>query len=204
MSAAELDDVPTVPALLRRAAERFGARPFLITRCGGESFAQTAAAVEDVAARLAQAGVAPGDRVLLQGANAPAFVHAWLGAIRIGALPAPVNTALSPAELSAIVADIEPRLVLADAERLATAKAGAPGVPVGPLEARVSSDFRAPPAPATRSSDPAALVFTSGTTARPKGAIITHAAYVLSGEAFRHGWVSARATGCGRACRSFT
>lgn len=181
-----LHDVPIVPALLQDAVIRHAARPFLISPNGVETFAETGVAIELMAARLARSRVGAGDRVLLQAVNAPAVVHAWLATMRVGALPAPVNTALTRVELTQIISDIMPTLVLADAAHLAGAHAAAAsiGVQVEALEAEAPVGAEPPEPPSADAFDPAALVFTSGTTSRAKAALVTHAAYVLTGESF--------------------
>jgi carnitine-CoA ligase len=180
----ELRDVPTIPRLVAAAAEYFGDAPFLVTDGRAQSFREVSDAVSRIAGALARRGVAPGDRVVVMAANGPNFVHAWLAAIHLGALPAPVNPAVTARETAALVRDLAPTLILADADAAPIAReAVGNNVPVERLE-ELENDADAVPAARARPGDAAALVFTSGTTSRPKGAVVTHAAYVLSGESF--------------------
>ena len=182
------DALPTLGELLQRAVERHGDRVFLVGESRQETFAEAGARVERTAGWLAARGVGAGDRVVLQGSNSPALIGAWLAAVRLGALPVPVSPALTRPELDRVLDDTEPRAVLADGQRAETARAaaGVRRIAAAPLDDPEIEGCTAPaPArPAVRPGDPAVLVYTSGTTSRPKPVIVTHAALVLSGEAF--------------------
>lgn len=177
--------VDRIPEVLAAAEDRFGSRPFLVTREQNETFAETARAVRRAAGSLQERGLRAGDRVLLQARNSPALVHAWLGAILLGALPAAVNNRLTAWELEYMLDDLTPRLVVADSDllELAGGAVGRRRIPVvevtslGGASGPVFSE-----AAEGHSTDPAAIVYTSGTTSRPKGVLVTHAAYVLTGQ----------------------
>jgi len=128
----------------------------MVVEGGGDAtYAELARAAETVHARLAAAGVEPGDRVAVRLANGPAFVAAYFGALRAGAIVVPLNPLLAQPEI---------------ADRLAVA--GAKVV----IDAASPELSAAAPPPAERGpDDPAVILFTSGTTGRPKGAILTHA-----------------------------
>ena len=161
----------TVPELLAGAARRFARAPALVTDEGSQSFAELLDGVIAVAAGLRSRGVRPGDRVLLAAGNAPATVRAWLGAIYAGALPALVNPQLTEPEMAYLARDLEPALTLrGEAERAQLPAGGNPEPHAAdPLE-------------------PAAIVYTSGTTSRPKGVLVRHAAYTETGLSFP-GWI---------------
>ena len=107
---------------------------------------------------------------------------AWLAAIHAGAQPAAVNPALTQPELEYVVADLRPRAGLVDAAAPAAGQAlAAAGVPAFALG---DAEGAAPIAPHhARPSDAAAIVYTSGTTSRPKGALVRHLAYTGAGAA---------------------
>jgi crotonobetaine/carnitine-CoA ligase len=155
-----------IGARLAAAEERFGERPFLVTHGGVETFAEAAAAIRRAAGALRERGVAAGDRVLLRAPNSLTLVHAWLGAVGLGALPAAVNPKVTDWELEYMRNDLEPRTELHGEDELAA------------LDEGPSVEESA----AARAEDPAAIVYTSGTTSRPKGVLVTHGAYVYTGE----------------------
>ena len=133
-----------------------------------------------VAARLAAEGVAPGDRVVLLGEAGIDWTAALLGALRRGAVVVPLDVKLPAAELVALVRRSEPAAALvtpALASRWADVAAGeVPTVDAGhPGTAGAAEHDVARPA-----SDPAVVVWTSGTTGEPKGVTLSFAnlAYV--------------------------
>lgn len=161
----------SVPALLVAAAERFGPAPALVTRQGSETFAELLQHTARAGAGIRRRGAGPGDRVLMAAANSPAAVHAWLGAIYAGTVPAAVNPELTAPEMAYLVQDLKPALTL---DERSAAALGAGRSTIEP-----------------HSADPlaaAAIVYTSGTTSRPKGVLVRHAAYTEAGRAFP-GWV---------------
>src|SRR6516165_362917 len=137
------------------------------------------------AAALIELGVEPGDRVAVQVEKSAQALMLYLGTIRAGAIFLPLNTAYTLTELSYFLGDAEPKIIVCDPakqgaiEEIAIAAGvqsvetlGANGA--GSLTARTegnASDFmdvgRAP-------DDLAAILYTSGTTGRSKGAMLTH------------------------------
>ncbi|WP_425837655.1 class I adenylate-forming enzyme family protein [Streptomyces fractus] len=145
---------------------------------GGElGYAALAGAVEREAARLAAAGVAPGDVVPLLAHNRVEWAVTLFGLLRAGALPAPVNWRLAPPEVAVLLDMMKPRHVVADeacAELLGAVEGfGGVTLPLAPDTPAVTS---APVRPHDRmlTSAPCALLHTSGTTGRPKLVPVTH------------------------------
>lgn len=103
-----------------------------------------------VAGALAERGLAPGDRLVLALPGSADYVSVVLGAARSGIVPVPLDPRLTAYELDAIVADVEPRLVVDDPELLAAILSGP--------EIDIDAAPRCRP-----------MHFTSGTTGRPKG-----------------------------------
>jgi acyl-CoA synthetase (AMP-forming)/AMP-acid ligase II len=107
----DLDYPPTMPAAVRRAAELFGDRPFIVMPDRRMSFRQAEAASRRLAATLLATGVGKGTRVGVMFGYGADWVVTWLAVTRIGALFMPFSTAYKPAELRKV-------LQLGDVERL--------------------------------------------------------------------------------------
>ena len=163
----------TVPELLASAVERFNDRPAIVTIDRSESFADLADAVGRSADSLRRRGLQVADRVLIAAPNSPGLIHAWLGAIWAGGVPAAVNPDLTQSEIEYLVDDLQPRIILRphdlDAIDVASSHPAAGPAMVEPLS-------------------PAAIVYTSGTTSRPKGVLVRHASYTETGRSFP-GWI---------------
>jgi acyl-coenzyme A synthetase/AMP-(fatty) acid ligase len=148
------------------------------------SYARLEAAMRGAGTGLIEAGVAPGDRVLLRLGNTPDFPVAFLAAVAIGALPVPVSAALTAPEVAALLPALAPRLVLAD-PRLPLPE---PPCPVLGPEALHAWAGHAPCVYAMGSPErPAYMVFTSGTSGRPRAVIHAHRAIWARGM-MREGW----------------
>ncbi|MBK1840708.1 malonyl-CoA synthase [Azospirillum sp. YIM B02556] len=130
---------------------------------------------------LVAAGVRPGDRIAVQVEKSVEALVLYLACLRAGAVYLPLNTAYTAAELSYFVGDAEPALVVCDPARLDATAALAGTIPVRTLDARgrgsltdaaagQPDDF----ATVVRGPDDlAAILYTSGTTGRSKGAMLT-------------------------------
>jgi malonyl-CoA/methylmalonyl-CoA synthetase len=137
-------------------------------------------------AALARLGIHPGDRVAIQVDKSLDAVLVHLACLRIGAVMVPLNPAYSSAELEYFLGDSEPALLLTRLEAAAEAAAVArrcrsPQVETlgtngdGSFAARVAAETTPAPIAATPAGALAALLYTSGTTGRSKGAMITRA-----------------------------
>ncbi len=149
------------------------------------NYARLEAAVRGTATGLARAGVAPGDRVLLRLGNTARFPVAFLGAVAMGALPVPASSALTATEIAQLLPGLAPRLILADPALPLPGDLPCPCI--GP-DALAAMDELAPAAWDTGDPDrPAYLVFTSGTSGRPRAVIHAHRAVWARGM-MRRGW----------------
>jgi acyl-CoA synthetase (AMP-forming)/AMP-acid ligase II len=126
----------------------------------------------DLAGHAARVGsvleerTAPGDRVALVGPNRSAYVAALYGIPAVGRVAVPLNQRLAPAELQAQAARVGATLVIGDEF---------PGaVSWAEWEAESAAMAAARPSEQVRADDPAWILFTSGTTGTPKGAVLTH------------------------------
>ncbi|MDZ4827493.1 MAG: class I adenylate-forming enzyme family protein [Actinomycetota bacterium] len=143
------------------------------------SFGEHVGLVASVAAALRdEYGVGPGDRVAILAANCPEWILTLWATISLGAVAVGLNGWSTGPEIRYFLDDAEPTLLVADAKRLARLEGADPGVPLvrveefAPLET-YASGAGLPDAPIGE-DDPAVILYTSGTTGRPKGAINTH------------------------------
>jgi long-chain acyl-CoA synthetase len=153
----------------------------------------TYAQLRDAAGRmgtlLTARGVGPGDRVGIMLPNVPAFPIAFYGALAAGAVVVPMNPLLKSREVGYYLSDSGARVVLAWHTALAeaakgAADAGAEAVGVEtPDMAALLDGHDAMHSPSVRADDDdAVILYTSGTTGRPKGAELTHAGLVRNAE----------------------
>jgi long-chain acyl-CoA synthetase len=145
----------------------------------------TYAALEDRSARmaglLADHGVRAGDRVAIMLPNVPEFAVTYYGVLRAGAVAVPMNPLLKEREVAYYLGDSGARLIVAGSHCAAQAHAGADRA--GAATILVDDTFGATLAGAhavggvvdRRAHDTAVILYTSGTTGRPKGAELTHA-----------------------------
>lgn len=136
---------------------------------------------DGLAQHLQQHGIGPGDVVALAAANSLEWVPAAFAILRAGAIIAPFNDRLLGEELAYLAQRSQARLIVADAARAALLAQAGVKTPVLALES--VGQFRTGPHGAFRevrvNSDSAAMIiFTSGSTARPKGAMMGHGNYL--------------------------
>ena len=165
------------------------------------SFAALDEGANRVANGLVALGVQPGERVAFLGKNHPLYFEALLGAARIGAVMTPVNWRLAPPEVAYILDNSQARVVFVG-EGFATVieqlRADVPHVAeiIG-IDAPThdGADYRTwrdsfpatPPAHRIKSEDDALQLYTSGTTGKPKGAVMTHGSILSSRDAAASG-----------------
>jgi fatty-acyl-CoA synthase len=169
-----------LPELTGRASRTHPDRPALVFGDG----ARTHAELDDRAARLARVldagGVTAGDRVALLLHNGIEFVEALLACHRLAAVPVPINFRLAPDEIDFILADSGAMAVICDSPL--------PGARAPGLVLEVGGNYDDAVASATPlremadvlEDDAALMCYTSGTTGRPKGAVLTHRNLVAS------------------------
>jgi malonyl-CoA/methylmalonyl-CoA synthetase len=134
-------------------------------------------------ATLADLGVQPGDRILVQAEKSLAFLLLYLASLRMGAIFVPLNTGYAEGELDYFITDAEPALIItspASASAMTTLAAGRAAVHTmgqsgeGSLFAHQPTS-PPPPRPAPDANRTIAFLYTSGTTGRPKGAMLSGA-----------------------------
>ena len=185
----------TIGTALSRSARKHGDKLALAFGSRRWTYSELDRAVNRVANRLLAAGLSPGDRLAVYGKNSDAYVIAWLAATRAGLVHVPINFALSGDELRYILEQSGAAGLLSDralAGNVSTATQGltlalsatlhaddaqgldAQGLDV--LQAALSDTSGDEPAVEIDGSSLAQLLYTSGTTAAPKAAMMTHQA----------------------------
>lgn len=151
----------------------------------GERTDFTYAELFDAADRLAavfhERGLRPGDRVAFFLGNRPEFVTAYLATIRLGAVMVPMNLAYRRREIGHILADAAPRFVVTERSQIPFLdevepedRASVEAVLLAEELSDSGGNLAAPPASLVEGDDLAMILYTSGTTGRSKGAMITH------------------------------
>jgi long-chain acyl-CoA synthetase len=124
-------------------------------------------------------GIGKGDRVAILAANCPEWIIAFWATACLGGIVVGMNGWWAPDEIRYALGDSEPKLLIVDRKRFDRVRTAPPAVPVVEIE----DDFAPLTRPSERSSlptvplgedDPAVILYTSGTTGRPKGAVSTH------------------------------
>ncbi len=164
--------------------------PFLTTPDGATV---TYGALRDQVARRAAAlvarGVTPGDRVLCQIEKSPEGLYLYLATVWAGAVFVPLNTAYTAAELDYFLADAAPALLITDDSTPAARSAAKTAqVAVATPSDLASSGLAAIAPVARKTEDLAAILYTSGTTGRSKGAMLTHGNLISNAQALQSCW----------------
>ncbi|WP_045875304.1 FadD3 family acyl-CoA ligase [Pseudofrankia sp. DC12] len=190
---------PTIPAVLDRAARRWPSDEALVDGAVRLTFGQLAEAADEAARALVAGGVEPGDRVSIWAPNGYRWMVAALGIYRAGATLVPVNSRFKAGEAAGLLRATGARVLFTVTDFLATDYAAAilaePDLPAlgevvvldGPVSeaatawsdfaaraAAVPAEVTAARAAALTGTDVSDIIFTSGTTGKPKGAMLAH------------------------------
>jgi long-chain acyl-CoA synthetase len=194
---------PHFYAAFASAAERFGDRVAVEMQGASRSdqvrYGELRDMAERTAAWLASYAIARGDRVAILADNDANWCAAYLGVLRAGAVAVPLDTAYSAPQVATLLLDSGARVIFTSADYAAVVDEAVRALPRPPAIvllrgagsiSSVHHPFAAvlahPPAagacPAT-SSDPAVILYTSGTTSDPKGVVLTHGNLLAAREA---------------------
>lgn len=178
-----------VAELLRACARRRPDATAVTTATAAYTWAQLDAAVDSFAAGCLGRGLRSGERLALLLGNGYEFVVAYLGTLRAGLVCVPLNPAYTAPEVAVMLADSGARLVIAAPGTVDVARAAADAVSGCDVVDAASAAWGRFTEPAAPLPDPAlpgslaVLLFTAGTSGRPKGAMLTHSALRANVEA---------------------
>lgn len=133
-------------------------------------------------------GVRAGDRLAVQLPNGLEFLELFLACVKLGVLFVPINVLYREREAGHVLADAEPVALVAESEAAGTARSGAPVWTPAALWADSAAAPARRPAVSLGDASPAAIVYTSGTTGRAKGAVLTHGSFARNARRLVEAW----------------
>lgn len=163
----------TIPEMVLSAADRFGDAEAVVDGPQRLTFSEVVDRIRCAAGAFANLGVGKGDRVAIWAPNCAEWIIAAFGLLTAGGVIVPVNTRFKTEEAGDIIVRSGAKAVLVSKGFLGQDYAGPAGIPVIDLK----SDFLSGGSPFERpasGTDIADIIFTSGTTGRPKGAMMNH------------------------------
>ena len=161
------------------------------------TYGDALALTQRFAAVLTDAGVQPGDRVAVQTDKSPEAICLYLATLQVGGVYLPLNTAYTGAEIDYFLGDAAPRLFVCTPATLAEHKAregdamrveSLGGNGDGGLMALAAAAAPRKDSVARGMDDPAAILYTAGTTGRSKGAVLTHGNLASNTAALLESW----------------
>ena len=156
------------------------------------SYGEARARIEALASRLRTAGYGPGHRVALALDNRPEFFLYFLALAKVGVSIVPLNAAMSVSELAYIIGHADVALAVTHGGHAAHVRAALPGAAPLHVVGTVDAPIARPAGPQVAGAGEAALLYTSGTTGKPKGCILTNEYFLEIGRLY---------TGLGGYCR---
>lgn len=193
----------TLIDLLNAQCEKHSEQPFLIFEDNKQqvteySYGEFLERVEKFSGALYERGIRKGDKVTLHLPNSAEFVVCWFALAKLGAIMVPTNILSAGAEMEYLIGHSESVMLITEAEYIEKFKAIQGNLPKlrqivlarmdepGEFESvnKMMSEFSGKvPEADIQPEDVAAILYTSGTTSKPKGCLITHANYIYTGQA---------------------
>ena len=181
---------PTFPELLKIQVMRFADRP-LFTDFEGPgsskntlSYSQAYEKIIRLSKWLLSCGLKKGDRVVISGKNSPEWAVSFLATFFAGGIAVPLDCALHQNEICNLIRTAEPKIALADDDKMEFIKKEFPDITVKSLNPTFSQDYvykqkaededKIQLTEKISSEDTAVILFTSGTTGNPKGVMLSH------------------------------
>ena len=196
-----LTDLPSIHDAFLSAARTWPERPMLNVLpatadvygidAGEITYGAAEAKISWLAEAYAEAGYLPGMRVALLLENRPRFFLLWLALNRLGLSVVPINPDLRASELEYLIGHSEPALIVTIAARMEELRAAvqAAGLDIPVIE---GDDIPPPPRadsavaePADGAAREAAVLYTSGTTGKPKGCVLSNTYFLMAGDWYR-------------------
>lgn len=185
-------------ARLRPALAADPARPVMNWRGSWITAGEILDRAGRIAAHLRDLGLEPGDRIAVQVEKSPENVALYLGALQAGAIYLPLNTGYTLSELDYFIGDAEPRVIVCDpakepglapiAEQAGARLTTLDAEGRGRLADGADAAGPAPEISAATDDDIAAILYTSGTTGRSKGAMLSHGNLWSNARALIEAW----------------
>ena len=170
----------SLASILAESALRHPDSTALIAGSERISYAELWEQARRYAAGLHRLGIRAGDRIGILLLNTADFPKAYYGVLALGAIVVPVHALLTPREIAFILRDAAARLLICGGPLLANGTAGAAEAGVAVLEATPFEDAPIKEIVARSVDDDAVILYTSGTTGHPKGAVLTQSNIVLN------------------------
>lgn len=179
----------TLYTLLQKQTERFAEKEFIVFKEECITYSEFLSRTEKMASWLTEKGIKKGDTVAVFLSNSPLFYETWFGCAAVGAILLPINTASTPSELEYFLQHSDSKgfiyeekllndnhLIVAEEQSLLFVQKEDEGW----RKEKEFCQYAKPNDPVTP-KDVACIMYTSGTTAKPKGVLITHENYLFAG-----------------------